>query len=100
MNVTTRALTLTLGLLAAPAMAETNWTATGPKGGTAAGTTSCSKASGITTCQGNSAYTTPNGKVFQRESTATGTRFGGERVITTTGPNGKVATSTRNWVRN
>jgi hypothetical protein len=94
------ALIASLGLMAAPAMAETNWTATGPKGGTAAGTAHCTHASGVTTCQGNSAYTAPKGKVYQRDSTATGNRYGGTRVITTTGPNGKTATATRSWTRN
>jgi hypothetical protein len=100
MKTTTLALTLSLGLLAAPAMAETNWTATGPKGGTATGTTTCTHANGIATCLGNSAYTSPKGKVVQRSATASGNRYGGQRVITTTGPNGKTATATRTWTRN
>jgi hypothetical protein len=100
MKTTTLALIASLGLLAAPAMAETNWTATGPKGGTAAGTANCTHANGITTCQGDSTYTNPKGKAFQRSATATGNRFGGQRVITTTGPNGQTATATRSWVGN
>ncbi len=100
MNTTTIALIAALGLMAAPAMAESNWTWTGPKGGTAAGTATCTHASATTSCQGNSTYTNPKGKVYQRQSTATGDRFGGQRVITTTGPNGQTATATRTWQRN
>jgi hypothetical protein len=93
-------MTLSLGLLAAPALADRTWTWTGPKGGEASGTTSCSNATGVKTCQGTSTYTSPKGQTFQSQSTATGDRFGGQRVITTTGPNGKTATSTRIWKRN
>jgi hypothetical protein len=100
MKSTTLALIAALGLTAAPAMAESNWTWTGPKGGSATGTTECARADGMATCQGTSAYTAPKGKVYQRESTATGNRHGGTRVITTTGPNGKTATATRSWTRN
>lgn len=94
------ALTLSLGLLAAPALAETDWTVTGPKGGLSTGSTDCSRADGAVTCQGAGTYTSPNGKVYQRKSTASGDRSGGQRVITTTGPNGKSATVTRSWSRN
>jgi hypothetical protein len=100
MRPTTLALIASLGLLAAPAMADSTWTWNGPKGGTATGTTSCSNADGTTTCQGSSTYTNPKGKVFERQSIATGDRFGGQRVITTTGPNGKTITATRTWTRN
>jgi hypothetical protein len=100
MKHTTLAMTLTFGLLAAPAMADSNWTWTGPKGGAAFGTTECSNANGVTTCQGNSTYTTPKGQTFQSQSSASGDRFGGQRVITTTGPDGKTATVTRTWKRN
>jgi hypothetical protein len=100
MKTMTLALITSLGLMAAPAMAETNWTWTGPKGGSSVGTTSCSYAEGVTSCNSKSTYTNPKGKVFTRESTGSGDRFGGQREITTTGPDGKSATSTRSWKRN
>ncbi len=100
MKITSFFLIASLGLLAAPTMAETNWTATGPRGGSSVGTTSCSYAGGSTTCQSQSTYTNPKGKVFQRAATGSGNATGGQRIITTTGPDGRVATTTRNWTRN
>jgi hypothetical protein len=100
MKSTAFALIASLGLLAAPAIAETNWSATGPKGGTAAGTTGCSYANGSANCNTSSTYTNPLGQEFKRESASSGNRFGGERVTTTTGPNGNTSTKTRSWKRN
>jgi hypothetical protein len=100
MKTTTLALIASFGLIGAPAMAESSWTWNGPNGGTSAGTTNCSYANGITDCQSKSTYTNPYGKVFQRESAGTGNRFGGQRNVTTVGPNGNAATKTFNWQRN
>jgi hypothetical protein len=100
MKTMTLALITALGLVAAPAMAESSWSWTGPQGGTGTGTGSCSYADGTTQCNSKSTYTNPKGNVFQRETTGSGNRFEGQRTITTTGPNGKSATTTRNWKRN
>ena len=89
-----------LGLMMAcagqPALADTEWTTTGPQGGTSLGQFSCNGGSGSgTSCTGTSQYTGPQGRVFTRETARTFTRQGYSATITTTGPNGHTVTTTR-----
>ena len=79
-------------MLAGPAAAETGWTATGPKGGTASGTFDCTRTSGGAACEGNSLWTGPRG----REWTGSGTRTFEDGTVTGqrvgTGPRGRERT--------
>ena len=58
---------ITLGLTA-PAFAG-SLTATGPQGGTYAGSRGCAAAEGTRTCQGSGAYTGPAGRTSTRSGT-------------------------------
>lgn len=89
------AIAAVLGCLALPASAgDYNWTWTGPKGGTAAGSGSCSAAGGTATCTRNGTYTSPAGREVTSVTRATRSREGGIRTTTRTGPNGRSATVT------
>lgn len=99
MKPTILTLIVALGLLAAPAMADTSWTRTGPNGGTSQGTAICTRGDGTLTCQSTSTYTGPNGTVFTRTGSGSATKTTGQRTVTTTGPNGGTTTKTRSWSR-
>jgi hypothetical protein len=99
MTSTSFFLTLALCVLAVPSMAETNWTATGPRGGTSVGTASCAKGESSLTCQRDVTRTAPDGQVATTQSTGTATRNGGTRVTTTTLPSGETKTRSRVWSR-
>jgi hypothetical protein len=62
-------LALFLALPASAAVA-TDLTATGPNGGTYAGTRSCSNADSARTCYGAGTYTSPQGRVSTRSGTS------------------------------
>ena len=79
-------------LLGGPAAAETNWTATGPKGGTGSGTFDCARTSQGAACEGNWLWTGPKGRQWTGSSSRTfedGT-VTGRRVDT--GPRGRERT--------
>ena len=99
MKLTQLCLIATLGLMAAPAMADTTWNLTGPRGGTGQGTASCAAAEGTRSCQSASTYTNPNGKVATKSGTYTGNGTEGARSVTTTGPNGRTNTRGSTWLR-
>ncbi len=84
-----------------PAFADTQWTRTGPNGGTATGTQSCSGGGGGGyACSGQSTYIGPEGRTGTRTWQGTGTREGGQRTTTTTRPSGEPRTRTFTWQRN
>lgn len=84
-----------LGCLAVPAVAsDFSWTWTGPKGGSAAGSGSCSAAGGTATCNRSGTYTSPAGREVTSVTQATRSRDGGVRTTTRTGPEGRSRTVT------
>ena len=93
----TRMMTL-LGLMMAcagqPALADTEWTTTGPQGGTARGQFSCMVGNGAH-CTGTAQATGPQGRIVTREAARIFTRQDVSATITTTGPNGRTVTTTR-----
>jgi hypothetical protein len=82
-----------------PAVAESEWTWTGPNGGTASGARDCSASGGSYACSGQSTYVGPEGRTATRTWQGTGTATAGQRTVTTTGPDGQPRTRTFNWQR-
>jgi hypothetical protein len=81
---------------AVPAMAETTWTGTGPRGGTIAGSGQCGASEGAITCSKTGQYTNPVGQVWTNESTRVRTRNGITVNGSVTGPGGRVTEFNRN----
>jgi hypothetical protein len=81
--------------LAAPAMADTTWSGTGPRGGTVAGSGSCAAAQGAVSCSKSGRYTSPAGQVWTNEATRLRTRDGVSVTGRVTGPGGRVTEYSR-----
>ncbi len=82
-----------------PAMADTTWTGTGPRGGTVEGAGSCSADAGTLTCTRTVRRTGPEGQTWTNEATRVATRDGVSVSGTLTGPGGRQATYTRSRTR-
>jgi hypothetical protein len=82
-------LALSLGALAAlPAAADTSWSGTGPRGGTAAGSAACTAGGGAVTCNRTGTATNPWGQSATTRATRVGTADGVTVTGTRTGPAG------------
>lgn len=94
----TTALMIALALTAlagVPAAAESSWTYTGPKGGTAQGAQSCSAGGGTVTCNRSSTATGAYGRTASKNVSRVGTADGVSVTGTRTGFGGGQA----NWSR-
>jgi hypothetical protein len=88
----------TLGA-ALPALADTQWTRTGPNGGTATGARSCTAEAGAYACSGERTATGAQGRTATQTWQGHGTADGGARTATTIRPNGETRTRTFTWQR-
>jgi|GEM_PF-3300742 len=84
---------------ASPALADTTWSATGPKGGTAHGTVSCAAGEGTLTCNHAGEFTGPGGQTAKRQGVWTATKDSVHATWTTTGPKGRTVSGERTRTR-
>ncbi len=88
-----------LALTVTPALAETTWSGTGPRGSTVNGSGSCQAGNASLNCNRSSTVTNPYGQTATRTGSRVTDSTGTTKTFTTTGQNGR-STSTvrkRNW---
>lgn len=88
-----------LALTVTPALAESTWSGTGPRGSTVNGSGSCQAGNASLTCNRSSTVTNPYGQTATRTGSRVTDSTGTTKTFTTTGQNGR-STSTvrkRNW---
>lgn len=88
-----------LALSVTPALAETTWSGTGPRGSTVDGSGSCQRLAGALTCNRMSTITNPYGQTATRTGSRVTDSTGTTRTFVTSGPNGRSTTTVRkrNW---
>lgn len=93
------ALITAVALSAAPALAETTWSGTGPRGGTVDGAGSCSRLAGALTCNRTSTLTGPLGQTATRTGSRVTDDTGTTKTFSTTGQAGRSVSTVRkrNW---
>lgn len=93
------ALLAALALSVTPALAETTWSGTGPRGSTVDGSGSCQRLAGALTCNRSSTVTNPYGQSATRTGSRVTDSTGTTKTFNTTGQNGRTTSTVRkrNW---
>lgn len=91
----TLALLTALALTVTPALAETTWSGTGPRGSTVNGSGSCQAGNASLNCSRTSTVTNPYGQSATRTGSRVTDSTGTTKTFNTTGQNGRTTSTVR-----